>query len=129
MQRVEYKVIPAPNKGLKDKGVKGPEARFAHAVETLMNEMGAKGWSYLRADILPSEERQGLTSTTTVYRTLLVFQRPVPEAHTGPAPTPPESAESEPDAAPEPATEDETPRDTSPEPDTATPANSNRPKG
>ena len=40
----EYKVVPAPTKGLKGKGVKGAEGRFAHALENLMNEMGAEGW-------------------------------------------------------------------------------------
>ncbi|ETX15615.1 hypothetical protein OCH239_14320 [Roseivivax halodurans JCM 10272] len=75
MPTYEYKVLPAPAKGEKAKGVKGPEARFAHALERLMNEMAEGGWEYLRADTLPSEERQGLTSSTTVWRTLLVFRR------------------------------------------------------
>ena len=34
----EYKVVPAPMKGMKAKGVKGTPARFAHALEVLMNE-------------------------------------------------------------------------------------------
>ena len=75
MKIYEYKVVPAPSKGRKAKGVKGPEARFAHALQVLMNELAADGWEYLRADILPSEERQGLTSSQTVYRSVLVFRR------------------------------------------------------
>lgn len=75
MTGYEYKVVPAPAKGLKAPGVKGAEARFAHTLEHRMNEMAADGWEYLRADILPSEERQGLTSTQTVYRSVLVFRR------------------------------------------------------
>lgn len=75
MTRYTYKVIPAPAKGRKSPGVKGAEARFAHGLEEVMNEMAAQGWEYLRADILPSEERQGLTSSTTVYRSVLVFRR------------------------------------------------------
>ncbi|WP_338548497.1 DUF4177 domain-containing protein [Roseovarius phycicola] len=71
----EYKVIPAPAKGKKKRGLKGAEARFAHALETAMNELAADGWEFQRADILPSEERQGLTSTQTVYRSVLVFRR------------------------------------------------------
>ena len=71
----EYKVIPAPAKGLKAPGVKGPEARFANTLEKKMNELAADGWEYQRSDILPSEERQGLTSTQTVYRSVLVFRR------------------------------------------------------
>lgn len=76
MTAYEYKVVPAPTKGRKARGVSGAEGRFAHAVETLMNEMGADGWEYLRADTLPHEERQGLSGTQMTYRTLLVFRRP-----------------------------------------------------
>ncbi|WP_299849590.1 DUF4177 domain-containing protein [uncultured Roseovarius sp.] len=71
----EYKIIPAPAKGLKAPGVKGPEARFANALELRINELASEGWEYQRADILPSEERQGITSTHTVYRSVLVFRR------------------------------------------------------
>lgn len=75
MTGYEYKVIPAPAKGRKAQGAKGPEARFAATLESVLNAQAAEGWEYLRSDILPSEERQRLTSTQTVYRTLLVFRR------------------------------------------------------
>ena len=42
MKVYEYKVVPAPTKGTKAKGVKGPEARFSLSVETLLNEV----WGY-----------------------------------------------------------------------------------
>ena len=71
----EYKVIPAPTRGRKAPGVKTPEARFALGLEDMLNIMGQGGWDYLRSDILPSEERQGLTSSHTVYRSVLVFRR------------------------------------------------------
>ena len=71
-----YRVIPAPRRGLKGKGVgSGNDERFAHALEVTMNEMGRAGWDYVRADTLPSEERQGLTGRTTVYQNMLVFRR------------------------------------------------------
>ncbi|RKT30446.1 hypothetical protein BXY70_2435 [Roseovarius halotolerans] len=73
----EYKVLPAPTKGKKAAGLKGPAQRFAHALEATMNEVAADGWEYHRSDILPSEERQGLTSSQTVYRSVLVFRRPL----------------------------------------------------
>ncbi len=38
--------------------------------------MSAEGWEYVRADVLPSEERSGLTGRTTVYHNVLVFRRP-----------------------------------------------------
>lgn len=73
----EYKVLPAPTKGIKAAGVKGPAQRFAHALEAAMNEVAADGFEYHRSDILPSEERQGLTSSQTIYRSVLVFRRPL----------------------------------------------------
>jgi len=77
MPLYEYKVLPAPSRGRKAPGVKTPEARFALGVEDLLNDMARAGWEYLRTDILPSEERQGLTSTHTVYRSVVVFRRAV----------------------------------------------------
>lgn len=71
----EYKVIPAPTRGIKAKGIKTPEDRFAHALETEMNTHAADGWEYLRTDTLPSEQREGLMSKTTVYQNMLVFRR------------------------------------------------------
>lgn len=77
MTRYEYKVVPAPRRGLKAKGVKGSEAMFAHALASVMNGLGAEGWEYVRADTLPCEERQGLTGKTTVFQNMLVFRRPL----------------------------------------------------
>ena len=75
MPTYEFRVVPAPKAGLKAKGVRSNEERFAHALETVMNQMGALGWDYVRADTLPAEERQGLTGRTTVYQNMLVFRR------------------------------------------------------
>ncbi|WP_420005796.1 DUF4177 domain-containing protein [Arenibacterium sp. LLYu02] len=75
MQTYEYKVVPAPNKGKKARGVKTPEARFAFGIEEVLNEMAADGWEFQRAEMLPSEERSGLTGTKTNWRNLLVFRR------------------------------------------------------
>lgn len=77
MTQYEYKVIAAPTRGKKAPGIKTAEGRFAHAIEGLINDLAAEGWSYLRADLLPSEERQGLTASQTVYRSLLVFRREI----------------------------------------------------
>ena len=80
MSQWEYKVVPAPTKGTKAHGVKGPEGRFANALETLMNDMGRDGWEYQRAETLPSIERSGLTGSTTEWRNVLVFRRAVTSA-------------------------------------------------
>lgn len=118
MPRYEYKVVPAPKKAGKVKGVKGTEARFAHELATLMNQYGADGWEYQRTDTLPCEERSGLTGRTTVFQNMLVFRRviggaeealPSAEAiralHARTAPEPVASTEPEPVRAadPEPA--------------------------
>ncbi|KIC42035.1 hypothetical protein RA27_01100 [Ruegeria sp. ANG-R] len=94
MQRYEYKVVPAPQKGTKAKGVKTPEGRFAASIEQLLNQMGQEGWEYQRAELLPSEERAGLTGSTTNWRNVLVFRRAagdeaIPETETPEADTSP----------------------------------------
>ncbi|MBE0414049.1 DUF4177 domain-containing protein [Yoonia sp.] len=71
----EYKVVPAPTRGLKAKGAKSVELRFANALETEMNRLARDGWEYLRTDTLPCEQREGLMSKTTVFQNMLVFRR------------------------------------------------------
>ena len=113
MPNYEYKVVPAPKKGLKGKGIKGADARFANAMMSLMNEFGADGWEYQRSDTLPCEERTGLRGRSTTFQNMLVFRRELsgqtPAQSTveqapmsTPAPQKPEPAEAiaEPAAAP-----------------------------
>ncbi len=98
MLRYEYKIVPAPRRGEKAKGVKTTPDRFAYALAQLMNQLGQDGWEYQRADTLPCDERVGLTGTKTTFQSLLVFRRALPEvaeaAPPAPAPamtaTPPE---------------------------------------
>ncbi len=80
MHRYEYKVVPAPQKGTKARGVKTPEGRFANSIEQLLNQMGQDGWEYQRAELLPSEERAGLTGSAVNWRNVLVFRRAVETA-------------------------------------------------
>ena len=77
MTQFEYRVVPAPKKGRRGKGVKGNDGKFANALELVMNEWAALGWEYQRTDTLPSEERQGLTGRITVFQNMLVFRRVV----------------------------------------------------
>jgi hypothetical protein len=44
MSGFEYRVVPAPMRGLKARGVKGTPARFANALQTVMNDLGVEGW-------------------------------------------------------------------------------------
>ncbi len=76
MIRYEYKVVPAPSKGIKGKGVRGAEAKFSFALQELMNGMAGYGWEYQRSETLPSIERSGIAGTTTEWRNVLVFRRP-----------------------------------------------------
>ena len=98
----EYKVVPAPTKGIKGKGIKGPEGRFANALETLMNEMGAEGWEFQRSETLPSVERSGLTGSTTEWRNVMVFRRalvdPINDFEPELLPPPSEVADNDPPA-------------------------------
>ena len=75
MSLYEYKVVPAPKKGTKAKGVKTSADRFAYALQVTMNDMGADGWEYQRTDTLPCEERSGLTGRVTTFQNMLVFRR------------------------------------------------------
>lgn len=86
MQRFEYKVIPAPKRGEKARGVKSTEDRFALALTMLMNQLGADGWDYVRADSLPCEERAGFTSTKTTFQNVLVFRRVIASLSVEPQP-------------------------------------------
>lgn len=79
MGGVEYRVVPAPKRGVKARGARTGEERFAAALSEVMNALGAEGWDYVRSDVLPCEERQGLTGRATVYHTVMVFRRALPE--------------------------------------------------
>lgn len=86
MQRFEYKVVPAPKRGEKARGVKRTEDRFAHGLTVLMNDLGREGWEYVRADTLPCEERVGFTGRTTTFQHMLVFRRVLADAPVQSAP-------------------------------------------
>lgn len=77
MSQYEYKVVPAPKTGVKAKGIKSSEDRFANALQSVMNNLGADGWEYQRTDTLPCEERSGLTKRVTTFQNMLVFRRTI----------------------------------------------------
>ncbi|WP_439139025.1 DUF4177 domain-containing protein [Roseicyclus sp.] len=78
MQRYEYKLVPAPQRATKHKGLKGADL-FAATLQEILNALGQEGWEYQRAETLPEEVRTGLTARTTTYRQLLVFRRALPD--------------------------------------------------
>ena len=97
----EYTVIPAPSRSEKAKDAKTPTDRFALAVTAELNRMARDGWEYLRADVLPSEERSGLTGRATIYHNLLVFRRPLARPATGIAEQPATAAQAQDPAPPQ----------------------------
>lgn len=87
MRRYEFKVVPAPRRGEKAKGVKTTEERFALAMANLMNKLGAEGWDYVRSDTLRVEEKSGWARRATIVEnTVLVFRREIDEEPTYAAP-------------------------------------------
>lgn len=76
----EYTAIPAPTRGEKSRDAKTPADRYALSLTTELNRMAGDGWEYVRSDVLPSEERTGLTGRATVYHSLLIFRRPLAPA-------------------------------------------------
>jgi hypothetical protein len=75
MPRYEYKAIAAPRRGKGGKGIKGREAKFSHALTSVLNELGADGWEYVRTDMLPMDERSGLIGHTTSEMHMMIFRR------------------------------------------------------
>lgn len=105
MQAFEYRIVPAPRRGEKARGLKTTEARFAHALSRTINEIAAEGWEFLRTDTLPVEERVGLTGRTTTFQHMLVFRRALAPAASAAAPPLAIAAAPAVAAAPEPVTE------------------------
>lgn len=103
MQRYEYKVIATPRRLKRVRGVKGPQALFAHLLTETMNEYAVDGWEYVRAENLPIDEKQGLfKGSIETYQSVLVFRRLTDAVVLEPA------IEETPE--PEPLVKDETPK-------------------
>lgn len=80
MQRHEYIVTAAPDRGQRAKDAKTPTDRYALALAEILNDMAAEGWEYVRAETLPSDERSGIASRQTLWHNVLVFRRSLPDA-------------------------------------------------
>jgi len=73
----EYKVVPAPERAPKVKGLKTTAQRFAHALAERINAEAAGGWDFLRTETLGCETRGALGSVRQVQVTMMVFARPL----------------------------------------------------
>ncbi len=90
MPTFEYKIVPAPRKIKKIKGVRGNEDRYARNLSDLMNELAADGWEYQRAESLPVDEKTGMMGKTQeIFHNVLVFRREtIPATETAPTSEP-----------------------------------------
>jgi hypothetical protein len=77
MTHYDYKVIPAPRKVKRMKGVSGADELFAHTLTDAINEVARQGWEYVRAERLPAEAPRGwLRPAQAEEQAVLVFRRP-----------------------------------------------------
>lgn len=80
----EYKCIGAPEKLKRVRGAKTRSDRLAVAMEEIINDEAINGWEYVRADLVPVEERSSfLSRAQEVHRAVLVFRRPTVIAQRG----------------------------------------------
>jgi hypothetical protein len=77
MTHYDYKVVPAPRRAKKVKGIRAPEELFALTLTEAINEVARQGWEYVRAEHLPAEASRGwFRSAAHAEQTVLVFRRP-----------------------------------------------------
>lgn len=95
MAYFDYKVVPAPRRIRKTKGVSAPEELFALTLTEAINEHSRQGWEYVRAETLAAETPGGWFRRGAVEeRAVLVFRRersdlgPRLAAEASPAPHP-----------------------------------------
>lgn len=73
----EYKVVPAPVRATKVKGLKTTAQRFSHALAEHMNAEAAGGWQFQRTETLACEERSAMGRVKTTMQTVMVYARAV----------------------------------------------------
>ncbi|MCB1362306.1 MAG: DUF4177 domain-containing protein [Rhodobacter sp.] len=71
----EYKVVPAPLRAAKAKGLKTVAERFAHALAERINAEAAGGWQFVRTETLPCEERKRFGGARTSTQVVMIFAR------------------------------------------------------
>ena len=76
MSHYDYKVVPAPKRAKKIKGVRTAEELFAVTLTDAINEVARQGWEYVRAEHMPAEASRGwFRSALQGEQTVLVFRR------------------------------------------------------
>ena len=96
MPSYEYKIVPAPRRARRYKGVRGGAESFARTLEETIAAEAVDGWEYHRADSLPCEEKKGfLRGREDSLHSVLVFRRSKPPIERGPRLRPPAEREEE----------------------------------
>tara|TARA_R110002124_G_scaffold176026_1_gene343920 strand:- start:12754 stop:13350 length:597 start_codon:yes stop_codon:yes gene_type:complete len=71
----EYKVVPAPVRADKVKGLKSTADRFAHTLAEQINAQASGGWQFERTETMTCEVRKGLGGLKTITHTVMIFSR------------------------------------------------------
>ncbi len=73
----EYRVVPAPRRLRKIKGVNSTPELFAATLTDAINAEARQGWEYVRAESLAAEGPSGwLRRGAVVEATMMIFRRP-----------------------------------------------------
>lgn len=77
MTYYDYKVVPAPRRARKVKGVSAAHDLFALTLTEAINEVARQGWEYCGSETLTSEAPSGWFRRGSVEdQSVLVFRRP-----------------------------------------------------
>lgn len=77
MPYYDYKVVPAPRRMKKVRGVKTSDELFALTLAEAINEHARQGWEYVRAENLSAEEPAGwFRRGKTDIHAVLIFRQP-----------------------------------------------------
>lgn len=73
----DYRVIPAPKRMRRVKGIKTTAELFSMTLGETINAAARDGWEYVRAESLPATEEGGwFRRPVEVVETVLIFRRP-----------------------------------------------------
>lgn len=76
MTSFDYKVVPAPRRARKIKGVKSAEELFAMTLAEAINEVARQGWEYVRTESLVAEGPAGwFRRGSSSEQTVMIFRR------------------------------------------------------
>lgn len=75
MSVYEFKMIPAPERPARMKGLARGEDQFCATLTNVVNEMAADGWEYVRCEALPCSRSRWAFWARRTERQVFVFRR------------------------------------------------------